>query len=572
MINLNSLPIVKQNIVKPALASLLAAAVLCSCNGAVEPGNPNNPGGGSSSSSSGGGNVSLPEAASPKAKTIHRLNKFEFENSVRDLLYGLDVEIGNGIPQDGQQYGFDNIVEIQSLTTKVLKLHDAEIDIAVKAAFADGARAADGTPLLNKLLLCNQNNLNRQCALDSAYKFARRAWRRSITADEKAALAQLVESASGDWKEGFSRSVHGSMLSPHFLFRVELDPTPEADEIHLLSDFELATRLSYFLWSTGPDEELLQAAEAGNLNNPDAIAAQVKRMMASPKALAIRENFFGQWLFTRLLQDTGTPLTKSDPDFTHELKESMITEINYMLDSVISGDRELRQMLLSETTHVDKRLADLYGIPGSFNNAFQEVSLVGTNRRGILTQAGIMSALAGADSTNPIFRGKWISEQMFCFEPPEPDEGMPVVPLDEQTQLVGAVRDRLAQHSTESTCFACHRFIDPGGLGLENFDAIGKWRDVELYQGVEYDIDATGTFALHGPFQNPPEMMQRIAESEDYLHCVAEKVYIYAMGRGMESDEEHTIDRLAAILKRDGETFPNLLEAIATSDAFRMAR
>jgi hypothetical protein len=633
----------------------------------------------------------------PGRVTMHRLTNAEYDNTIRDLFYGLPVSPSSAFPADEVSLGFDNISDVQSVTPVLFELYEraaeqtiaqaltstggsgsqwveaedvggtvgsvccggfwnlssngeiattiaveaggdqdlvvraygrqagadlphmvitvdgavaAEIDVsAVEAApaehsvsvslaagnhtvsvaftndYYDAAASADrnlyvdwielrpvGGPdsIRDRILTCVPTpGAEAACAEEVLSAFAKRAWRRPLSEAEVAGLVGLVQSgldAGQGWEDSISLGLQAVLVSPWFLFRVEIDPDPTSLVPHPVSDHELAARLSYFVWSTMPDDQLTAAADQGTLRQPAVIEAQVRRMLDDPRAEALVDNFAGQWLYLRNLD---YPLAKdyaAYPEFDEELQASMKTEAEMFFRTFITEGRSLRELLTAEDTFVDARLAEHYGIPVPEGEGFQRVSLEGLPRRGLLTQPGIMSVLSHPVTTSPVKRGKWVLEQLMCINPPPPPPGVEVPPLTPEEG--GTMRDQLEEHRANPECAACHDLMDPIGLGLEHYDAIGRYRTSD----AGLPIDASGELPKGEAFTDALGMVQLLSQSEDFTTCTTRKTLTYALGRDTGLADAPYIEEIVAELEAADATLESLLVAVTTSDVFRMRR
>jgi hypothetical protein len=398
---------------------------------------------------------------------------------------------------------------------------------------------------------------------------ARRAWRRPIEAtelDRIMAMYDLAEKQGDVFEARIKLALKAVLVSPHFLFRGELQPEPDNPRsVHQIDEFALASRLSYFLWSSMPDDELLGLASRGQLRQN--LPAQVKRMLASPKSAALVENFGGQWLQFRGL-DSVSPDSSVYKNYDAALRQSMREETSRFFDYVMRQDRTVIDFLDGDYTFVNGRLAQLYGIDGVSGDDFQKVSLDGTQRRGILTQASVLTLTSNPNRTSPVKRGKWVLENLLGAPPPPPPPSVPS--LDEEAKTVtGTLRHQMELHRANPTCASCHARMDPIGFGMENFDGIGQWRDQDAGQPV----DAGGELLTGEAFKTPLELLQILANSrrDDFLHCLTEKMVTYALGRGVDVYDHAAVDRIADGLA-DDPRFSNLVLGIVQSVPFQMRR
>ena len=395
--------------------------------------------------------------------------------------------------------------------------------------------------------------------------FARRAYRRPVKPDELARLIKLFDIATKQG-EPFEKAVRLPMkavlVSPHFLYRIEDDPKSPND-ILTLNDFELATRLSYFLWSTMPDEELFRHAEMGDLRKPGVLEAQVRRMLKDPKAHALAENFAGQWLELRNLNMLA-PDKGYFPNWDENLRVAMAREGELYFDYIVQNDRSILEFLDSDYTFLNGRLARHYGIENVYGLDFQKVKLPDNRRGGVITMASTLVLTSNPTRTSPVKRGKWILENILGTPPPPPapDAGE----LPPTAQLKGTLRQQMEQHRANPRCAVCHAKLDPLGFGLENFDGIGAWRT----QDNKQTIDASGELPGGEKFSGPAELRKvLLGRADQFRRCFAEKLIIYALGRGLEYYDRCVVDEIVATAKSNGDKFSSLVLAIVKSDPFQ---
>lgn len=647
--------------------------------------------GGGGAGGAGGG---YDPAADPGRVTIHRLNRVEYDNTVRDLL-GTTLTPARDFPSDDRGYGFDNIADVLSLSPSQLELYEraaealstealaipvasslAQIEAetatgSVGAASGDawnlwssgelpitfefpsngtyriaarvwadqaGAElaqmaltvggqaagtfdvaatsaapevlevtttvtagtkvvsvaflndyydpdagtdrnlwidwleiegpldAAGENPLREALLVCDPA-LGEPCVRDIVRTFAERAYRRPLDEGEVDGLVGLValaESQGDSVDEGLRLAVQAVLTSPHFLFRVELDADPTSLSPHPLGDFELASRLSYFLWSSMPDAELFAAAREGRLSDPSELEAQVERMLADPKAEALVDNFAGQWLYTRNLAD-HTPDYYAFPTFDEPLRASMAAETKAFFRAFMQSDRPVSDMLTADFSFIDARLAEHYELapPGE---GLVETSLAGSNRAGVLMQGSVLTVTSFATRTSPVKRGKWVLTQLLCSPPDDPPPG--VEGLVVEPDPTASLRERLEAHRSDPTCAGCHNVMDPLGFGLEHFDGVGAYRTLD--QG--FPIDASGGLPSGGTFDDGPSLAAALVDDGRFPGCVAEKLFTYALGRGLEPTDEPYFEAIVSGYQARGESLRELVRTIALSEPFRMRR
>lgn len=424
-----------------------------------------------------------------------------------------------------------------------------------------------------QILFCQPTHGDvRDCAQKILERFVTRAYRRPARPQEVERLAKFVERAmaEGDsFERGIQLAVEAVLVSPHFLFRIESGRRGregDAGPAQPISEFQLATRLSYFLWSTMPDEELFREATAGTLRNN--LPAQVSRMLRDPKSRALVENFCTQWLEIRRLK-TLAPDTKRFPTFDDELREAMLTETKLFFASIVDEDRSVLDLIDADYTFLNERLARHYGILRVTGPEFRRVQLTNRDRGGVLTQASVLMVTSNPTRTSPVKRGKFILEQVLGAPIPPPPPGSGDLSEDEQVVLSGTVRQRTEQHRANPACASCHALMDPLGFGLENFDAIGAWRD----RDGAFFIDASGELVDGSKFKGPKELKAILkAKKHEFTRCFTEKMLTYALGRGLEPYDRCTVDDIVAALAKDRYKFSTLIQQIVASDPFQKRR
>jgi hypothetical protein len=419
-----------------------------------------------------------------------------------------------------------------------------------------------------RIMICDPADSSEAACADEIFgAFARRAWRRPVTEAELDRLRGFLDVARSQ-SEGFEAGIRlgliGILTAPQFVFRVETDADPAATEPHRVSDYELATRLSYFLWSSTPDDTLLDLAAAGQLQNDEVLVAQVDRMLDDPKSEALVQNFAGQWLHARNITDHA-PDYMTYPDFDEELRASYRTEIDMFFREFLTDDIPVEEMLTADWTYVDSRLARHYGLPDP-GTGFQRVTLPMERSAGILSKGGLLMVTSYSRRTSPVKRGQWVLSQLLCSEPPPPPPGVEAL---EELEVMGTLRQRLEAHRTNPVCFACHSQMDPIGFGLENFDGVGMFRTME----GESAIDSSGELPNGETFTGAAELGNILAGDDRFTTCVAEKLSTYAIGRGFEGRaDEAWVDDVAQRGRAQGSSLRAFITAIVTSDPFRMRR
>lgn len=447
-------------------------------------------------------------------------------------------------------------------------------DVRVSALEIGGPYAQTKGPSeesLRKIFVCGHlhGGHNARCTRKIIGALASRAFRRPVTPqeiDRYTSLVALARKEGDSYDEGLCLAIQGILVSPHFLYRMEKDPvTANSDAPHLISQYELATRLSYFLWSSMPDDVLRECADRGTLRNPAVLSVQVRRMLNDPRSHALAENFAAQWLQFRSLESVK-PDRDRFPDFDDYLRMSMRQETERFFDSIVHEDRSILDLLLGKYTYINERLARFYGIPGVEGPDFRRVDLSRTSRGGILTQASVLTVTSYPNRTSPVLRGKWILENILNAPPPTPPPGVPN--LDVST--VGSatsLRLQLEQHRKNPTCASCHARMDPLGFGLENFDAIGAWR----VNDGKVAIDSSGSLPDGRSFQGPNGLKTILKADQDaFAGCLTTKLLTYALGRGLERYDRSTVNQITKNIAAKDYRFSNLVLEIVRSRPFQM--
>jgi hypothetical protein len=498
----------------------------------------------------------------PGRVTIRRLNRTEYNNTIRDLI-GIDFQPAKDFPADDVGAGFDNLGEVLSLPPLLMEkyLESAE-EIMSRAMRDDAIRQR----LLGEIPPAKSD---AQAARRSLAAFARRAYRRPPKDNEIDRLCELFELAnrgSYDFVESMQFAMQAVLVSPHFLFRIELDEQEDPSQARPLTSHELAARLSYFLWSTMPDEELFRLADDDRLIDDQVLAQQVDRMLQDEKSQSLVVNFAGQWLELRNLAKMA-PAAETYPSFNEELRAAMRRETELFVRSIISENRSVLDFIDCDYTFLNEQLARHYGIEGVEGDEFQRVALTDRRRGGLLTQASILTLTSNPTRTSPVKRGKWILENILGEPPPPPPPNVEQL-AEGESDLLGSLRERMQQHREDPNCAMCHKKMDTLGFGFENYDGVGQWRDKD----GRFDIDASGQLPGNTSFNGPAELRQIIktAKTDAFVRCLAEKMMIYALGRELTPDDRCTIDLVIDELKKDEYKFASLVKAIVRSDAFRM--
>jgi mono/diheme cytochrome c family protein len=408
------------------------------------------------------------------------------------------------------------------------------------------------------------------CATRIVSDLARRAYRRPVSSAEVTRLGSLVDMVRkhGDsFDEGLVVAIQAMLVSPDFLFRVERDRPGPADAVHAISQHELATRLSYFLWSSMPDAPLRRAADRRLLRNPSVLEAEVRRMLRDPKARTLAEHFGGQWLQFRALESITRDRDRF-PEFEDYLRLSMRRETELLFEHIVREDRSILDFIDARYTFVNERLARHYGLSGVSGPEFRRVDLANTPRGGVLTHGSVLTVSSYATRTSPVLRGKWILDNLLDAPPPQPPPDVPN--LDESAIGTStSMREQLEAHRTNPICASCHRRMDPLGFGLENFDAVGAWRTMD----GKFPVEATGTLPGGRSFDGPDELRAILkTEREAFSRCLTTKLLTYALGRGLERYDKRTVKLIASRLPEHGYTFSGLVLEIVNSLPFQMRR
>jgi hypothetical protein len=422
-----------------------------------------------------------------------------------------------------------------------------------------------------RIFICGHANGQHrpECARLIVAALARRAYRRPVESDEVDGLSRFVTMAQqrGDsFEQGVRVALEAVLVSPHFLFRIENDRNPNNPAAsHRVDDYELASRLSYFLWSTMPDEELFSLAGERKLHKSEVLTAQVRRMLMDAKSSALVDNFAGQWLELRNL-DSFKPDPERFPEFDEDLRNAMRRETRLFFEAVIHEDRSILDFIDGRYTFLNERLAKYYGIPGVTGKDFRRVALSGEQRSGVLTQASVLMVSSYPTRTSPVLRGKWILENFLNDAPPPPPPGVPNL-NEAAIGTAASQRQQLEQHRANPACAVCHRRMDPLGLGLENYDAVGRWRTKD----GNFDIDATGTLPGGRTFRSPAELKEILQSDRDaFAHCLTEKMLTYALGRGLERYDRPAVNLICQRLAASDYRFSRLVLGIVQSLPFEM--
>jgi hypothetical protein len=408
------------------------------------------------------------------------------------------------------------------------------------------------------------------CATSIIAGLAQRAYRRPVTAHDLEPLLGFYSQghADGGFESGVERALRRLLASPEFLFRIESDPDGVGPgESYRISDLELASRLSFFLWSSVPDEQLLETAIAGELNDPAVLAAQVYRMLEDPRAEALTTSFASQWLHLRNL-DAVQPDARLFPDFDDNLRQGLRQETQLFFQSILAEDRSALDLLTANFTFLNERVAKHYGMPHVYGDEFRRVSLPANSpRAGLLGHGSILTVTSYATRTSPVLRGKWILENLVGTPPPPPPANVPPLEEPESTTRVVSMRERMEAHRVNPVCASCHRIMDPAGLSMENFDAVGRWRDAEGGSA----IDATGSLPGGTGFDGVAGLRGALLDRpEVFVGTLTEKLLIYALGRGLEHSDAPAVRAILRTAGDDDYRLSSLILGVVRSAPFQL--
>ena len=434
-----------------------------------------------------------------------------------------------------------------------------------------GATAVGDTPSRRAIFSCRPATADEEpaCAARILSALARRGYRRPAQGREVDPLVATYRDArrgGRDFDAGIRTAVERLLVEFDFLYRSEIDP-PSASGPYRLNDVALASRLSFFLWSSIPDEELLQLAEKGRLHDAAVYDAQVRRMLRDSRANALVSSFGAQWLYLRNLRIVSPDLFEF-PDWDDNLRLAMARETELFLDSQLRDDRGVTELLSADYTFVNERLARHYGLPNVYGSHFRRVTLPAERRTGLLGQASIMTVTSFPNRTSPVVRGKWLLENMLGFEPPAPPPDVPDLPETARGEQTRSMRERMEQHRRNPACASCHAVMDPLGFALEQYDAIGRWRTTE----AGLPVDSTGAMPDGRPIEGPRGLRDLMLgpRQGEFVRTVTEKLMTYAIGRGIEPSDKPAVRKIVRDAAASDYRWSSIILGITRSDAFQM--
>lgn len=486
---------------------------------------------------------------SPGYVPAHRLNRAEYDNSVRDL-FGTPFAATESLPVDPRSSSFDNNAGLLSMSDLLVESYFDVAERVVTDALSN--RRAD-------LVTCDPAT-GDVCGAEIVGRIAERAFRRPLEPGELEGLMSFFEVARSEgegFDAGLSLALQAVLLSPHFLYRIV--GVDAAGPVHRLDDFELASRMSYFLWSSTPDVRLMDVARRGELSDATVRYAEFQRMLADPRAAALVDRFATQWLALGKL-DASEPDPAVYPEFDDAMRDSMRNETLSFMRNLFDIDASALDVIRADYTFVDERLADLYGVSVT---GTERVDLTGLPRSGILTHPGILMMGSKADRTSPIKRGFWVLATILCGEPPPPPDDVVTEVVDVPGE---SLRAELERHRADPACNTCHQMMDPIGFGFERYDVLGRWRDTDE-DGLA--IDDRGELPDGTTFVGATELADVLLASGEFEACVTEKLMSYGLGREMSAGDACTVDEIASEYVGPEHGITELLWAVIQSEAFR---
>jgi hypothetical protein len=496
----------------------------------------------------------------PGRAVLHRLSRLEYNNTIRDL-FGVDTKPADQFPPDGGGGGgFDNNAATLFLPPVLMERYLEAAGEILNAARSERVFVARPGGFTSE----------RSAARKIFSRHAPRVFRRpaeKAEVERVVGLYDLARKRGENFEDGVKLGLKSLLVSPHFLFRVESESAQGGHQP--VGEYELASRLSYFLWSSMPDEELFRLAAAKKLHDTETLEAQTRRKLLDPKARAIAENFAGQWLRVRELKTTAQPDARKFPEFTPAVRDAMFGEAVEFFNALLRDNRSLLDVIDAQYVFVNETLATFYGIEGVKGEAFQRVSLKDRSRGGVLGMGGVLTLTSYPRRTSPVLRGKWVLEEILGTPPPPPPPLVKSLPADDRPRDGLTFRQRLEQHRTKAECAGCHKRMDPLGFGLETFDAIGRWRT----QISGQPVDASGQMTSGEKFTGPAELKSLLLKrTDDFGRNLTEKMLAYALGRGLEYYDTPVVKKIAKTLEADDFRAATLVTEIVKSYPFQYRR
>jgi len=551
-----------------ALALLVAAAA---CTGQIGSGGAGPPATGTSMGTSGAGTSGAtgvgPQALTVGVSFVRHLTRTEYNNTVHDL-FGTTLTPADAFQPDLGASGFDKDSVSQTITPAHMQAFEAGSDNLVEAVFADPT-------LKGRLVSCDLATGNT-CIRSTLEAFLPKAWRRPVQpaeVDQLMALAGTEAKAGGSAEEQLKLALRGALTSANFLYLIERDPDPSSTAAHKLDDYALASRLSYFLWSSMPDSALTAVAAQGMLQDDKVLAGQVTRMLADPKGSAMTNVFAEQWVQLSTIPDHEVD-AKLFPMVTAALKQSMVQETKSFFQDVLSTGAPVRSLLAADYTFADSGLAKLYGLPAPQGSGLVKTSVTGTTRiGGLLGQASVLMQFANTVRTSAVKRGAWVLDGLLCSPAPPPPPAVALANAANQGQFdmllqTETQRQFLSDHRAMAQCAVCHNLLDPIGLGLENYDAVGQYRTTDNNQ----PIDASGQLNASDDktkFTDARGLAGLLASDDRLASCLERKLFTFALARAPTSDE---VIYLATLTNGNGDPLTKMIADVVTSTPFRIRR
>jgi hypothetical protein len=485
---------------------------------------------------------------------LQRLTRAEYNRTVRDL-FGVQSAPADDFPPDSTTSSFDNNAASLTASPQLVELLLAAAESVADEAMANTRGA---------IVQCDPGAPD--CARESIAGLALRVYRRPATAaelDDLLARFEFARTEGEDFDGAIEHALVAMLVSPQFLYRNVPSGSAgplQPGEIVALDDYEVATRLSYFLWGSTPDDELLARAGEGMLRDREVLRAEFDRMLADPKAAALYDGFVAQWLQLGKL-GSATPAPTAFPQWSEQLRAEMIEETRLFFGDLLQRDGSALELVTGQQTFANEAIAALYGVEGTTGAWFGPIATDPTQRAGVLTMPAILTMTAGPEQPNIVKRGVWLAESILCAAPPPPAEGVPAEPVPQPGETE---RERLERHRTDPSCASCHNLIDPLGFAFEHYDALGRWRD----EADGEPVDDRGNLPDGTEFTGVAEMAELLASGDDYPECVTQKLMTYALGRTTNGDDECVVSAIAEARVTADATLSDLLWTIVTSDAF----